>query len=127
MAGFKGSIVIRNWSGAKEWEKFFNYAPEVALNITVRRDLVRQYDVEVLPMQAGPAVIKSKNALLSADEDWTEVCITLLEEKQVLLPLPDTRYRTRQLQKRIVSNDSFISINSNKYSDNKSRQDNEGI
>lgn len=82
MAGFKGSIVIRNWSGAKEWEKFFNYAPEVALNITVRRDLVRQYDVEVLPMQAGPAVIKSKNALLSADEDWTEVCITLLEEKQ---------------------------------------------
>lgn len=40
----------------------------------------------------------------------------LLEEKQVLLPLPDTRYRTRQLQKRIVSNDSFISINGNKYS-----------
>ena len=40
----------------------------------------------------------------------------LLEEKQMLLPLPDTRYRTRQLQKRIVSNDSFISINANKYS-----------
>lgn len=40
----------------------------------------------------------------------------LLEEKQTLLPLPKTRYRTRQLQKRIISPDSFISIDGSKYS-----------
>lgn len=40
----------------------------------------------------------------------------LLEEKQMLQPLPKTHYRTKQMQRRIVSPDSYISINSNKYS-----------
>jgi hypothetical protein len=40
----------------------------------------------------------------------------LLEEKQSLQPLPKTRYRMKQLQKRIVSPDSYVSIKSNKYS-----------
>lgn len=40
----------------------------------------------------------------------------LLEEKQLLQPLPAARYRTGQLQKRIVSPDSYVSIKSNKYS-----------
>lgn len=40
----------------------------------------------------------------------------LLEEQQALLPLPLTRYRTKQMQKRIISPDSYVSINSNKYS-----------
>ena len=40
----------------------------------------------------------------------------LLEEKQLLQPLPKTHYRTKQLQKRIVSPDSYVSIKSNKYS-----------
>lgn len=40
----------------------------------------------------------------------------LLEEKQLLQPLPKTWYRTRQLQKRIVSPDGYINIDSNKYS-----------
>lgn len=40
----------------------------------------------------------------------------LLEEKQLLQLLPLTRYRTKQLQKRIISSDSYVSISSNKYS-----------
>ena len=40
----------------------------------------------------------------------------LLEEKGTLLPLPRNRYRIRNLQKRIISPDSYISINGSKYS-----------
>lgn len=40
----------------------------------------------------------------------------LLEEKQALLPLPAKRYEVSSLSKRKVSNDSFVHINSNKYS-----------
>ena len=40
----------------------------------------------------------------------------LLEEKGTLLPLPRTRYRIKELQKRIISPDSFISIGGSKYS-----------
>lgn len=40
----------------------------------------------------------------------------LQEEKATLLPLPKKRYRMKELQSRIISSDSCISINSNKYS-----------
>lgn len=40
----------------------------------------------------------------------------LLEEKTLLLPLPKSRYRTKKMQNRKISPDSFVSINSNKYS-----------
>lgn len=40
----------------------------------------------------------------------------LLEEKQTLQSLPKTRYRIKELQKRIVSPDSYVSISTNKYS-----------
>lgn len=40
----------------------------------------------------------------------------LLEEKQVLLPLPGKHYYKTALKKRVVSPDSFVSIDSNKYS-----------
>jgi hypothetical protein len=40
----------------------------------------------------------------------------LLEEKGTLFPLPKTRYRIKELQKRIISPDSFISIGGSKYS-----------
>lgn len=38
------------------------------------------------------------------------------EEIKALLPLPNTRFRMKELQKRVISNDSFIHINTNKYS-----------
>ena len=40
----------------------------------------------------------------------------LLEEKQALLPLPKKHYRHKELQPRIVSPDSYVSIDTNKYS-----------
>lgn len=40
----------------------------------------------------------------------------LKEEKSLLLPLPDSHYYKVPLKKRIVSSDSFVSIDSNKYS-----------
>ena len=40
----------------------------------------------------------------------------LLEEKGALLPLPKTRYRIKEPQKRIISPDSYISIGGSKYS-----------
>lgn len=40
----------------------------------------------------------------------------LLEEKELLQPLPPTRYYTKKMQGRKISPDSFVSINSNKYS-----------
>ena len=40
----------------------------------------------------------------------------LLEEKAALLPLPKTHYRIRELQPRIVSPDSYISVGGSKYS-----------
>ena len=40
----------------------------------------------------------------------------LLEEQAVLLPLPKSRYQIKKMQNRKISPDSFVSINSNKYS-----------
>ena len=40
----------------------------------------------------------------------------LLEEKDVLLPLPKSHYHIKKLQKRIISPDSYISVGGSKYS-----------
>jgi len=40
----------------------------------------------------------------------------LLDEKALLLPLPAARYRYKAMQTRKISPDSFVNINSNKYS-----------
>ncbi len=40
----------------------------------------------------------------------------LLEEKQVLQPLPSFHYRASSLKKRIISPDSYVSVDSSKYS-----------
>jgi len=38
------------------------------------------------------------------------------EEAKALLPLPNTRFRMKPLEKRVISNDSYIHIDTNKYS-----------
>lgn len=38
------------------------------------------------------------------------------EEANALLPLPNTRFKMKPLEKRVISNDSFIHIDTNKYS-----------
>lgn len=40
----------------------------------------------------------------------------LLVEKEALLPVPKTKYRIKELQTRVISPDSFISIGGSKYS-----------
>ena len=40
----------------------------------------------------------------------------LQEERDLLLPLPDRRYRLKELESRIISPDCYISIGGNKYS-----------
>jgi len=40
----------------------------------------------------------------------------LQEERNLLLPLPDRRYRLKELESRIISPDCYISIGGNKYS-----------
>ena len=39
-----------------------------------------------------------------------------LEERSTLLPMPKKRFKVKELQRRIVSPDSLVSINANKYS-----------
>jgi len=58
--------------------------------------------------------------------DWNKVIHTTtkripdeyfeVEEVKALLPLPNKRFRIKGLEKRVISNDSLIHINSNKYS-----------
>lgn len=67
----------------EEWSAFecLN-CDSVDLNVSKRNSMETVYQVAVLSPQPGPAVLLSKNALLSANEDWTEACITLLDGKE---------------------------------------------
>lgn len=51
------------------------------LHISVHTHLIRQYGVDMFPPQPGPVALKSGSALLAANEDWSEACVTLLESK----------------------------------------------
>lgn len=64
------------------WELFkTKEASSADLHISVHTHLTRQYGIDILPPQPGSAVLKSSNALLSANEDWSEAGITLLDGK----------------------------------------------
>ena len=52
------------------------------LSISVDRYMEHHYDLDIFSVQPGPAVLLSQNALLSANEDWTEACVTLLDGKE---------------------------------------------
>lgn len=52
------------------------------MKIEIFRKVMRQYDLCEIPQRSYPSVLLSKNALLSANEDWTEACITLLDGKE---------------------------------------------
>lgn len=71
------------WEPEGEWKKFQTIETErPSMDVLYYRRCTEQYDMEILPQQPGPAVLLSKNALLSANEDWTEACITLLDGKE---------------------------------------------
>lgn len=82
LAEGKTKIWTRNWAKGHQWDMFFQEIANAALVIDVKKRLIQYYDVDVFLPQPGPAVLLSKNALLSANEDWTEACITLLDGKE---------------------------------------------
>lgn len=75
------SLCIDNIS-IKEWESFFSISEGYNLQIISIRSLIEQNGVEIFSNQPGPTFLKSKNALLSANSDWTEASITLLDGKE---------------------------------------------
>lgn len=79
---FALSVDADSTSYFKTWEKFHIDAEKGYLQIGVYRKLIRQYDLYEIPCYSFPVALLSQNALLSANEDWTEACITLLDGKE---------------------------------------------
>lgn len=52
------------------------------LVVTINNATMIYQGIESFSLQLGPTVLKSKNALLSANSDWTEATITLLDGKE---------------------------------------------
>lgn len=77
-----GNIVINKWKKGKTWSSFFSNINGVILNITINNKMIQYYDLDILPKVIGTVILKSKNALLSANDDWSEACITLLDGKE---------------------------------------------
>ncbi|TJX16110.1 transposase [Tissierella creatinini] len=64
----------------------------------------------------GKGFIKEWNSLVHSTTKRIPDEFFENEEIKALLPLPQSRFRIKSLEKRIISNDSFVHINSNKYS-----------
>lgn len=65
------------------WSSFLTNDINNDLNISVTTEVLRRYGMEIFSVpQPGPAILLSQNALLSANDDWTEACITLLDGKE---------------------------------------------
>lgn len=66
-----------------EWDKFqTEIYIKCHITINICRYLVLKYNIKIFPVQSGNIVLKSQNALLSANSDWTEASITLLDGKE---------------------------------------------
>lgn len=64
------------------WELFeIEAGGAEAVQIYIYQSATFYYGLDILPLQPGPTVLKSQNALLSANSDWTEASITLLDGK----------------------------------------------
>lgn len=67
----------------KAWEQFrLTTYIRFDLRIDIGRCCFDQYGIEILPKQLSNSLVKYQDALLSANEDWTEACITLLDGKE---------------------------------------------
>lgn len=75
-------IRIDKWNLEEAWE-LFEVGKDLDYSLAIEiANIATQYGIEQFPLQPGPAVLLSRNALLSANEDWTEACITLLDGKE---------------------------------------------
>lgn len=76
-------IRINEQCAGLEWKKFLTeLCDSYHISIHICRNLVSQYNISVFQHQPGCMILKSKNALLSANSDWTEASITLLDGKE---------------------------------------------
>lgn len=76
-------VWINEQYGDFEWNKFRTELCEnYHIIINVFRVLVSQYNISIFEHQPGSMILKSENALLSANFDWTETSITLLDGKE---------------------------------------------
>lgn len=74
---------IKNWEISETWRKFISsYQTAGILKINIQSKVNYCYDLVIFEKQLGKAILMSKNALLSANSDWTEVSITLLDGKE---------------------------------------------
>lgn len=77
------NIKIKNCIIREEWQRFRTFdQQEVSLQIMVCKELVHYYNVEFFPVQPRTLILKCRNALLSADKDWSHACVTLLDGKE---------------------------------------------
>lgn len=77
-------VVLMNCAiSFRQWGNFEIQTNEsIDLSIQVTKSFMHQYGIEILPKQLGSTFLKSKNALLSVNSDWTEVSITLMDGKE---------------------------------------------
>lgn len=68
------------------WQQFkctINKDNFAELIISILENTVDTYELDILPPQPGPSYFLSENALVSANENWSKVGITLLDGKDV--------------------------------------------
>ena len=75
-------VVSSNNLLSKTWNEFKNVNCKFDIKIIVNKLSINHYDLSIFFSQPGPMYLKSKNALLSANDDWSESCITLLDGKE---------------------------------------------
>lgn len=71
-----------NFTSDEIWDCFIVHEiNKLSLVISIKRIISYQYGLNILPSQPGPSYFLSENALVSANSDWREVSITLLDGK----------------------------------------------
>ena len=74
--------IIQKWFDLDTWNNFRSKENIKSIEVNIVSSIISLYDIEQIPLQPGPMYLKSKNALLSANDDWSEACITLLDGKE---------------------------------------------
>lgn len=76
-------LLVNDAVPLKQWESFkIHNSAHIDITIKVNKKILYQYGIEILPKQSGATFLKIQNALLSANSDWTEATITLLDGKE---------------------------------------------
>lgn len=74
--------ILSEWFQNDTWNYFLTKEQMDGINVQIVIPLPSYYGIEQISLKSEPFVLKNKNALLSANSDWTEVIITLLDGKE---------------------------------------------